>query len=69
DWAPTSIMVTHHLEEIPAGYTHALLLRAGRVFAAGPLADVLTPANLSQTFGVPLGVYRYGDRWGARLLR
>lgn len=69
DWAPTSIMVTHHLEEIPAGYTHALLLRAGRIFAAGPLADVLTPANLSQTFGVPLGVYRYGDRWGARLLR
>jgi iron complex transport system ATP-binding protein len=69
EWAPTSIMVTHHLEEIPAGYTHALLLRAGRIFAAGPLADVLTPANLSQTFGVPLGVYRYGDRWGARLLR
>jgi len=68
EWAPTSVMVTHHLEEIPAGYTHALLLRAGRVFAAGPLADVLTPANLSQTFGVPLGVYRYGDRWGARLL-
>jgi iron complex transport system ATP-binding protein len=69
EWAPTSIMVTHHLEEIPAGYTHAILLRAGRIFAAGPLADVLTPANLSQTFGVPLGVYRYGDRWGARLLR
>ncbi|HCK79009.1 MAG TPA: iron ABC transporter ATP-binding protein [Actinobacteria bacterium] len=68
DWAPTSVMVTHHLEEIPAGYTHVLLLRAGRAFAAGPLADVLTPANLSQTFGVPLGVYRYGDRWGARLL-
>jgi len=67
--APTSVMVTHHLEEIPAGYSHAMLLRAGRIFAAGPLADVLTPANLSQTFGVPLGVYRYGDRWGARLLR
>jgi iron complex transport system ATP-binding protein len=68
-WAPTSVMVTHHLEEIPAGYTHALLIRAGRVFSAGPLSDVLTPPNLSDTFGVPLGVYRYGDRWGARLLR
>ena len=46
----------------------ALLLRAGRVFAAGPLGDVLTPRTLTETFNVPLAVHRFGDRWAARLL-
>jgi iron complex transport system ATP-binding protein len=64
--SPVLVLVTHHVEEIPPGFTHALLLRDGRVVAAGPLADVVTDENLSQTFGVPLEVQRIGNRWTAR---
>lgn len=49
--APTAVFVTHHVEEIPARATHALLLRGGRVLAKGPIAETLTSANLSETFG------------------
>ena len=65
----TTITVTHHLEEVPATTTHALLLREGRVLAAGPVADVLTPANLSDCFGLPLHVDRLHGRWYARSVR
>src|SRR5215204_1937524 len=58
--APTMVLVTHHVEEIPPGVTHALLLRGGRVVAAGPAPDVLTPDLLSVTFGMPLTVERHG---------
>lgn len=67
--APTTVMVTHHLEEIPPGFTHALLLRQGRVVAAGPVVDVLTTAHLTETFGLPLVAMRIGRRWGARTWR
>ena len=67
--SPVTILVTHHLEEIPAGFTHALLISAGRVVAAGPLGEVLLPGTLSDVFGIPLVVQRYGQRWAARLLR
>jgi len=60
-------MVTHHVEEIPVGFTHALLLRQGRVIGAGPLASVLTPQLLSATFGLPLTVEGRDGRWTARL--
>jgi iron complex transport system ATP-binding protein len=65
--APTTIMVTHHVEEIPAGMTHGLLLRAGRVVASGSLAQTLTSANLSECFGLPLAVNHDGSRFSARL--
>ena len=52
--APTTVMVTHHVEEVPEGFTHAMLLRRGSVLAAGPLPDVFTAQNLSKCFGVPL---------------
>ncbi|HEX3826935.1 MAG TPA: ABC transporter ATP-binding protein [Sporichthyaceae bacterium] len=65
--APTTIMVTHHVEEIPAGMTHGLLLRGGRVVASGPLAATLTSANLSECFGLPLVVNHDGSRFTARL--
>jgi iron complex transport system ATP-binding protein len=65
----TTITVTHHLEEVPATTTHALLLREGRVLAAGPVADVLTPAHLSECFGLPLHVDRLHGRWYARSVR
>ncbi len=61
--APPLVLVTHHVDEIPAGFTHGLLLRAGRVHASGPLADVLTDEALSSTFGVPLRLERRHDRW------
>ncbi|SBT52871.1 iron complex transport system ATP-binding protein [Micromonospora auratinigra] len=64
--APALVLVTHHVEEIPPGFTHALLLRDGGVVAQGLLGDTLTPDNLSKTFGLPLVVERSGDRWTAR---
>ena len=61
------VMVTHHLEEIPQGMTHALLLRAGTVVAAGPIATTLTSAAVSATFGLDVTVATDGERWSARL--
>src|SRR5690606_40394198 len=48
--APTTVLGTHHVEEIPVGFTHVLLLRQGSVVAQGPLEAVLTPQHLSETF-------------------
>src|ERR1035437_2045677 len=64
--APALVLVTHHVEEIPPSFTDVLLMREGRIVAAGPLEMVLTAANLSRTFGIPLVVERHGDRWSAR---
>ncbi|MDG4779532.1 ABC transporter ATP-binding protein [Micromonospora sp. WMMD961] len=64
--APAMVLVTHHVEEIPPGFTHALLLREGGVIAQGLLAETLTGDNLSKTFGLPLVVERSGDRYTAR---
>jgi len=64
--APASVLVTHHVEEIPPAYTHGLLLRGGRVVAQGLLPEVLTEANLSETFGLPLVVRYEGGRYAAR---
>jgi iron complex transport system ATP-binding protein len=52
--SPTMVLVTHHVEEIPPGFTHVLLLRHGSVVDQGPVESVLTAENLSTTFGVPL---------------
>lgn len=60
-----SVLVTHHLEEIPDGITHCLLLSRGRVVAAGPLHETLTTDNLSAAFGTQL-VVSYDGRWSAR---
>jgi iron complex transport system ATP-binding protein len=64
--APT-VLVTHHLEEVPPGFTHVLLLRAGGTVAAGAIDDVLTSAAVSATFGLTVDVARSGDRWTARV--
>ena len=63
--APALVLVTHHVEEIPPGFTHVLLLRAGRVVAAGPVTATLTADALSTTFGLPLTLSRNGERWSA----
>jgi len=62
---PATVLVTHHVEEIPEGFTHVLMLREGRVLSAGTLDDVLTEANLSQCFEMPLGLERRHGRWWA----
>ncbi|GID14465.1 iron ABC transporter ATP-binding protein [Actinocatenispora rupis] len=66
--APATVLVTHHVEEIPPGYTHALLMRDGAVVAAGPAPEVITGEHLSKTFGLPLSVTRIGDRYTAQAL-
>lgn len=64
--APSMIMVTHHVEEIAPGFTHVLMIRQGKVIAAGPIDLELTSRNLSHCFGLPLIVERNGDRWTAQ---
>src|SRR5262252_2389864 len=64
--ASTMVMVTHHVEEVPQGFTHAMLMRRGSVLAVGRLEDVFTERNLSKCFGVPLALERRGHRWSAR---
>jgi iron complex transport system ATP-binding protein len=63
---PATVLVTHHVEEIPVNATHALLLRDGAVLGQGPIDDVVTEERLSATFGVPLKLERHGPRWSAR---
>ncbi|UFS97468.1 ABC transporter ATP-binding protein [Nocardia huaxiensis] len=58
-----SVLVTHHLEELPPGTTHAMLLRGGRVVAAGPVHDVLTTEHVSACFDYPVRIARTGGRW------
>jgi iron complex transport system ATP-binding protein len=66
--APTMVLVTHHVEEVPSGFTHAMLVRHGSVVAQGPIDYVMTADNLSTTFNVPLTLDRGGDgRWYARI--
>ena len=60
------VLVTHHVEEVPEGFTHAMLMRKGAVLAAGPLSEVFTERNLSRCFGVRLQVERRSARWSAR---
>src|SRR5690606_36931124 len=55
---PPTVLVTHHLEEVPAGSTHALLLRAGRAVTQGPIDEVLTSECLSEVFALPVEVRR-----------
>jgi iron complex transport system ATP-binding protein len=64
--APAMVLVTHHVEEIPLGISHALLLGEGKVVAQGLIADVLTSQNLSAAFGLDLTVEREDGRYFAR---
>lgn len=63
---PALVLVTHHVEEIPVGTTHAALLRDGHLVTAGPVAESLTAAALTDTFALPVTLGRDGDRWWAR---
>jgi iron complex transport system ATP-binding protein len=61
-----TVVVTHHVEEIAPGTTHALVLRSGRVVAAGPVAEVVTGPVLTEAYGLPLRVERVGGRFAAQ---
>jgi iron complex transport system ATP-binding protein len=64
--APPMVLVTHHVEEIPVHFSHVLLLRQGRVVAAGPLTATLSSESLSACFGLALELDGYAGRWSCR---
>ena len=64
-----TVLVTHHLEELPSSTTHALLLADGRVVAAGPARAAVTTENVSAAFDHPIDVQFYDGRWLARAAR
>jgi iron complex transport system ATP-binding protein len=64
--SPAIVMVTHHVEEIPRGFTNALLVADGRIVAAGPLTEVLTEDNLERTFGLRIALTEADGRYTAR---
>jgi iron complex transport system ATP-binding protein len=66
--APAMVIVTHHLEEIPAGITHAMLLSQGRVFAAGKISETITSDKISEAFGLSISVGLDDGRYRARAL-
>lgn len=63
---PAMVMVTHHVEEIPRGFTHVMLLREGAVVTAGPITQHLTAETLSETFGLPIVLSEDAGRYTAR---
>lgn len=67
--APAIVMITHHVEEIPAGFTHAMLLDEGEVVAQGLIDTVMTNENLTKAFHQPIQVDRIGERYFARRVR
>ena len=64
--SPATVLVSHHVEEIPPGFTHAMLLREGKVVASGAIRDVITEEHLTETFDMPLVLSLEGGRWTAR---
>jgi len=66
EYSPATILVSHHVEEIPPGFTHALMLREGRVVAGGPIPEVMNEEQLSATFGMRLALHEEDGRYTAR---
>jgi len=66
DEAPVLVLVSHHVEEIPQGFTHVLMLRGGSVVASGKIEQTLTNANLQTTFGMRLDLTATDGRYSAR---
>ncbi|MDY5784746.1 ABC transporter ATP-binding protein [Corynebacterium sp. LK2510] len=67
--APATVMITHHVEEIPYGFTHAMLLDEGQVVAQGLIDDVLTSENVSRAYHQPIEVTQVDGRYSARRVR
>ena len=66
--SPATVIVTHHIEEIPIGTTHALLLKDGEVIAQGAVDRVINNAFMSQAYGLPISVQNDGGRYFARAI-
>ena len=64
--APASVLVTHHIEEIPVGTTHAILLKDGKIAVSGPVESVITSEHVSAVFGIPISVTHESSRFFAR---
>jgi iron complex transport system ATP-binding protein len=64
--APASIIVTHHIEEIPIGTTHALIIKDGKIAVSGPVGDVITTEHMSAVFGIDIEVSAANGRFFAR---
>ena len=67
--APAMVVITHHVEEIPLGFTHAMLLDEGSVVAQGLIEDVLTSENLTKAFHQPIEITQLDGRYFARRAR
>ncbi|MFF8817726.1 MULTISPECIES: ABC transporter ATP-binding protein [Leucobacter] len=65
-YSPAMVMVTHHVEEIPPGFTHVMLVNDGKVQAAGPIGETLTAANLEATFGMEFELTESAGRYSAK---
>lgn len=66
---PSLLLTTHHVEEISDVFTHALLIKEGEIYDAGPLEKVFSSENLSGLFDLPLEIGRAGNRWTAQAVR
>ena len=66
--SPATVIVTHHIEEIPAGTTHALLLSHGQAVASGSIRSVLTSENLTKAYGLPISITEENGRFFARAI-
>ncbi|MCF8549839.1 MAG: ABC transporter ATP-binding protein [Pontimonas sp.] len=66
--SPAMVMVTHHVEEIPAGFTHLLVLQDGKIIAKGPITETLTGDVMSEAFGRPLSITHNNGRYQATAL-
>jgi iron complex transport system ATP-binding protein len=64
--SPATVIITHHVEEIPQGTTHILLLKDGEIVAIGPIAEVLTSAHLENTYGIELSLSMEDGRYTAK---
>jgi len=64
-YSPVTLIITHHIEEIPAGSTHALLLKSGKIVSSGPIATVITSENLSVAYDMPISVSIMNNRYSA----
>lgn len=64
-----SVLVTHHLEELPESTTHALIIKGGKIIASGPVEESVTSETISDAFSYPIRVTHHEGRWGARAER